>query len=98
MRPHNDAYAYERTLVDYGVEVENEIARLQGLIEKDTGLTARFGSRWLAIKLLEEDEDIVEKVLSGGAHTGLFDQAAAGVQHLAAVYGDDVDTIIADRR
>jgi len=85
-------------LVDYGREVEHEINKLQALIEASPALTARYGPRWLALKLLEEDSDIVAKlegmVLSGN----LLGEAQKSITHLRDIYGDDVDTIVADRR
>jgi ferrous iron transport protein B len=87
-----------RGLIDYGTEVENEIVTLQTLIEQDTALRQRYGARWLAVKLLEEDEDIAAKLAEGGNHASLLAQAETSIAHLRDVYGDDVDTIIADRR
>ena len=95
---HTAAYTRRRGLVDYGSEVENEIVTLQDLIEQDADLRERYNPRWLAMKLLEEDEDILAKLRSMGNHAPLLAQSDASVQHLRNVYGDDVDTIIADRR
>ncbi|MEA3396615.1 MAG: ferrous iron transport protein B [Chloroflexota bacterium] len=98
MPTHEMAYTRKVTLVDYGREVENEIGTLEELIEANSALKARYHSRWLAIKLLEEDSDIITKlegmVLSGS----LLTEAQKSIAHLREVYGDDVDTIIADRR
>ncbi|RLC83985.1 MAG: ferrous iron transport protein B, partial [Chloroflexi bacterium] len=92
------AYTRKVTLVDYGREVENEIGTLEEIIEANSALRARYNSRWLAIKLLEEDGDIITRlermVLSGN----LLSAARKSIAHLREVYGDDVDTIIADRR
>lgn len=95
---HAAAYVQTRGLIDYGTEVENEIATLQALVEQDLSLSRRYNARWLAVKLLEEDEDIVAKAMTGDNPAALRSQAKASVAHLRTVYGDDVDTIIADRR
>jgi len=91
MATHELAYSRGVFLVDYGREVEEEIARLQEASEK--------ASRWLALKLLEEDSEIVSQmeasVVGGGA---ILAQARKSVAHLRTVYGDDAETIIADRR
>jgi len=98
MTTHELAYTRGVSLVDYGREVEEEIARLQEAIEKVAALAARYPSRWLAIKLLEEDKEILPKVeaVEGGGE--ILAQARKSVIHLRSVYGDDVDTIVADRR
>lgn len=59
MATHELAYTRGIFLVDYGREVEEEVARLQEAIEKAPALTTRYSSRWLALKLLEEDSEIV---------------------------------------
>jgi len=46
--------------VEYGREVEEEIANLEALISQ-TELSQSYSSRWLAVKLLEEDEDVTRK-------------------------------------
>lgn len=95
---HTAAYTRTRGLIDYGTEVENEIVRLQALIEQNAALRQRYDARWLAVKLLEEDEGIVAKLADEGHHAPLLAQAEASIAHLRTIYGDDVDTIIADRR
>jgi ferrous iron transport protein B len=92
------AYTKGPALVDYGREVENEIGELQELIEAHVTLTARYSSRWLAIKLLEEDRDIIAKFEQMGGMQNVLGQANRSIAHLRQVYGDDVDTVIADRR
>jgi len=98
MAMHDLAYIRGVTLVDYGREVEEEIARLQKVIEKAPALASRYPSRWLAIKLLEEDSDIVPKVRATPGGGDILAQARKSREHLRNVYGDDMDTIIADRR
>ena len=95
---HTAAYTGSRGLVDYGTEVENEIVSLQNVIDQDAELRERYSTRWLAIKLLEEDDDILDKLQDTANHSKLLAQARKSVAHLRKVYGDDVDTIIADRR
>jgi len=46
--------------IEYGREVEEEIARLEALVSQ-TELSRTYPPRWLAVKLLEEDEDLVQK-------------------------------------
>ena len=46
--------------VEYGREVEEEITNLEKLISQSP-LSLKYSPRWLAVKLLEEDEEIIEK-------------------------------------
>jgi small GTP-binding protein len=47
--------------IRYGQDVEVEIAKLEKLIDGDS-LAKLYPPRWLAVKLLEEDEEIVGKI------------------------------------
>jgi len=46
----------------YGSELEEHIKELEALIAKEEALSRQFPPRWLAIKLLEEDEEVLEKI------------------------------------
>ncbi len=56
--------------LDYGREVERELAKLEQIINGNP-LARRYSPRWLAIKLLEEDEEIIKKFkeVKGGQRT-----------------------------
>jgi small GTP-binding protein len=47
--------------VQYGHDVETEIAKLEKLISRNS-LAGVYSPRWLAVKLLENDREIAEKV------------------------------------
>ncbi len=55
--------------IEYGAELEAEIKHLQNEITRHVKIADQFPHRWLAIKLLEEDQDIQIKLLAleGGA-------------------------------
>jgi ferrous iron transport protein B len=46
--------------LNYGIEAEAEIAKLEEFILKNP-LSQKYPPRWLAVKLLEEDEEIIRK-------------------------------------
>jgi len=84
--------------INYGNETETEIARLAGLVVETPAVAPIFPARWLAIKLLETDEDLQTrlKMLKGGA--ALLAEAEKSRARLQEIYGDEVDVAIADRR
>jgi len=47
--------------VQYGHDVEEEVAKLEKLIS-DNSLSERYPARWLVVKLLEGDEEIISKI------------------------------------
>jgi ferrous iron transport protein B len=53
--------------ISYGREVDEELDVLEELISRDGTLANRYPPRWLAIKLLEEDEEVMEKLEEVGA-------------------------------
>ncbi len=99
MTTHDTAYPRKgRPLVDYGREVEAEIAKLYELIESADTPVDGYPPRWLALKLLEEDEEIQRKVAAVPGGSRLLEAAQESVAHLRKIYGDDVDTVVTDRR
>ncbi len=46
----------------YGSELEEHITELEALISGDEELSRQFPPRWLAIKLLEEDKEVLQKI------------------------------------
>lgn len=83
--------------VDYGQPLESEIAALQAQIAADPILSRQFRPRWLAIKLLENDEDLHAR-LSGAGYHDLIAATHAAMERIAAQTGEDAETLITDRR
>ena len=52
----------ERIKPYYGSELEEHIKELEKVIAQDEELSQRFPLRWLAIKLLEEDSEVIKKI------------------------------------
>ncbi len=81
--------------VNYGSEIEEELARIEALVtEKEPKMAAKYGSRWLAIKLLEQDTDITAKV----HNKEVLAPAAASIGHLKTIFAEEPEIIMADRR
>lgn len=99
MSAHELAYTRRKGFaIDYGRETEEEIAQLQSKIDKYPAIKQTYPTRWLAIKLLEKDNDIRIRLTAIEGVSLLLSEADESIAHLTDVYGDDTDTIIADRR
>lgn len=99
IRGYEQAYTqHEGFIVDYGREVEQEIARLQTEIARHPYISEQYPTRWLAIKLLENDSDIKLRlqVLKGGKE--ILDAAQKSIAHIEEIYDDDADVVLADYR
>jgi len=81
--------------ITYGDEIEKAISQIEPLICSEyPDLADRYGSRWLALKLLEQDSDILSKIQSGAT----LDVLERQISHLKTIFGDDPEVVIADKR
>jgi len=88
----HDEEAHEQ--VHYGREIEEEIAKVRELIEQREHLSADYSSRWVAVKLLEDDSEVKRKITS----PEVLSAAERSIAHIENVAGDSPEIIIADRR
>jgi len=84
--------------LDYGGKIEREIAKLIAAFDELQFDTGRYPKRWLALKLLEADADILERVsrMPKGEH--LIALARQGAERVSSMLGEDFDLLTADRR
>jgi len=83
----------------YGPEIDREIAHLACLMEPDAQRLAPRRPPWVALKLLENDPRIRERVGEQCRHADDVLQAAdAAVDRLGRILGDEPQIVIADRR
>ncbi len=81
--------------ITYGDEIESSLNKIEPLIcSQRPELAAKYGSRWLALKLLEQDNEILSKIQSGS----LLDTVERENARLRDIFGDDAEVIIADKR
>ena len=67
--------------IDYDPDLEREIQQLEATIQAIPALADQYVPRWLAIKLLEEDEDIVARL---SAYPALLTQATEAAARIDA--------------
>jgi Fe2+ transport system protein B len=48
--------------VGYGKEIQDEISKIEDLIQKNRFLKGKYPSRWLAVKLLEGDKEMTKLI------------------------------------
>jgi ferrous iron transport protein B len=82
-------------VVDYGYEMEEELARLEPLVEQVIRPTAL---RYATLKLLEGDRFAVQALDDSQEANALRQAIQEAASRIQAVYGDDVELLIADRR
>jgi ferrous iron transport protein B len=84
--------------LDYGREIEAEITRLVSLINQHPILRKQYSPRWLAVKLLEDERDIVARVGQVEGGPALIAQAVNSAARISQQYGDEADIALADAR
>jgi ferrous iron transport protein B len=81
--------------VEYGRDLEPELAAIQELVEKqEDSLMAKYAPRWLAVKLLEKDEDIRKQTLSPEVSAAM----ARSARKVEALGGSSPEIMIAEAR
>lgn len=84
--------------LDYGGKIEREIAKLITAFEEIKFDTGQYSQRWLALKLLEADADILARVQQMPQGEQIIALAKQGADHVSSMLGDDFDLLTADRR
>ncbi|GAB6273998.1 MAG: ferrous iron transport protein B [Peptococcaceae bacterium] len=84
-------------VVNYGQEIEEELRKLEQLINLNPDLNPKYPGWWLAVKLLEGDERIRMETQNCQADQVLA-QTGKSINHLINILGDELEAIIAERR
>jgi ferrous iron transport protein B len=87
-----------RKSILYGAEVESRVEPLEAGIASDGGFASRFPARWLAIKLLEKDENAygyLARHRDGAALAAKAREAAAWIERH---YGKDAELVVSEQR
>jgi ferrous iron transport protein B len=87
------------TVVTYGEEIERELHELIPLIHEEEALRERYNARWLAVKLLEGDEEMHAAVEEHASDPqALFKAAELCGKRIKRDFGEDAEVAVADQR
>ncbi|MEM1566568.1 MAG: ferrous iron transport protein B [Candidatus Bathyarchaeia archaeon] len=85
--------------IRFGAEVEKRVQKLQKLVEKRLPrMCAIYPARWIAIKLLEKDEDVASKVKNYAGGTEALEYAEKQAAELEKMHGEQSPVILASER
>lgn len=84
--------------IDYGHDVEPEVGALTARVARHPDLAGSYPPRWLAIKLLEGEADLLERVRSVANGEAVLAAAATSRSRIESMFGDSADIAIADAR
>jgi len=83
-----------RPFIEYGKDIENEISKIESSIGREVSLSDQYDTRWLAVKLLEGDRDVLEKI-----HIPeVKERVAKSISRLEKILGEHMEVAIASRR
>lgn len=83
--------------LSYGDELREHLADLQALIEKDNNLLD-VPSVWTAIKLLEKDSIVIEKVQKSSQSSTIMAEVDKVAGHLRGIFNEGAEEVVANAR
>lgn len=85
--------------ISYGADLDQAIAELAGLLEGSTPRQGLISARWLALKCLEGDSEVLQSMAKDPALAGRLEPVRQRVgEHLRSTLDDDPESVIADYR
>lgn len=84
--------------IDYGDHIEAEIDHLEDLIRKHPEIYNEYNPRWLAIKLLEGEQDIADRVKTLRGGEIILDAANVSISKLTKLLPQGLEIAIVDSR
>jgi ferrous iron transport protein B len=84
--------------INYGFIIENAILNIQTLIKENKHITDRYSSRYLSIKLLENDSATAKQIASCHNIAKIKTQCETEILHLEKEYNEKSGTIITDAK
>ncbi len=84
--------------INYGREIEEEILKIRDVLRKDPELHGSYYPRWLAVKLLEKDRIVEERVAKSPAASSIMAQVEKSRRHILSIFQEDAETVIAEAR
>lgn len=85
--------------LSYGPDIDQALLRMEARIEADRFLTDRFPARWLALKYVEGDEEVMALGREAGPTSAVLeDMAASLARHIEITQGAYPEAVISDHR
>ncbi len=85
--------------ISYGSDLDPVLARMESILKEKNLLVDRYPARWIALKILENDEEILKQAESMPAVASqLRAERAAVSEHIRNTLGTSPEAVIADYR
>lgn len=83
--------------IDYGEEIESAVYKIEETIPEEC-LCRAYPVRWSALKLLENDSEMIKKVSQQSHGDIVLGAVQAGRKRINDIFSDDAEVLIADKR
>ncbi|MEM3018374.1 MAG: ferrous iron transport protein B, partial [Candidatus Bathyarchaeia archaeon] len=87
-----------KSRVEYGKEIEESLVVLESAISEKLPSLSDYPARWIAVKLLERDEDITHKVRELEAGAEVLEIADEIIGQIEEMHGEPSPVVIASER
>ena len=84
--------------ISYGNELDGHLDELIEMLEGDGSIIERYPARWLAIKLLEQDEQVQKLIMGNASGEDLLAKTEKVAKHMHDTFDDTPEGLIADHR
>jgi len=89
---------FEEHPIAYGKEINPEVEKIQNIISKDSNLVSQYTPKWLAIKLLEGDSEVIKVAEKFSVWNEIQQAVNESRDYIHYHIGEDAETLIADQR
>ncbi len=94
----NRSREIKKIKISYGEEIENEIDRIIDSQNMKYGTVVRSNKRWSAVRLLEQDQEIIGKLKREGNYNITEKVVSGSIGHINNILRDPPEVVIADAR
>jgi len=89
---------FEEHPITYGKEINPEVEKIQRIISRDSNLVNQYSPNWLALKLLEDDSEVMKVAENSSLWNQIQPTVHKSRDYIQYHIGEDAETLIADQR
>ncbi|MEE9441738.1 MAG: ferrous iron transport protein B [candidate division Zixibacteria bacterium] len=84
--------------INYGREFETELTRIEKSLDNYTAITNGYRPRWLALKILENDKEIISHFENSVSDLEFYQAIDKSRNNIETLFGDETAAVVSDRR
>ena len=90
----------DKLKISYGDDIDQTLLLMTGLIQEKALLQSKYPARWIAVKIIENDEILIKEIVTADPELGerLLLEAGKVADHLLKTFDTYPEALIADHR